>query len=50
MPRFRYRALGNDGSVSEDVIDAPDREAVIAQLWRTERRPVEVVPVGRARV
>jgi general secretion pathway protein F len=49
MARFRYRAVGNDGAVSEDVIDAPDREAAIAQLWRTERRPVEVVPVGEER-
>ena len=50
MARFRYRAVGNDGAVSEDVIDAPDREAAIAQLRRTERLPVEVAPDGEANV
>jgi general secretion pathway protein F len=49
MARFRYRAVGNDGAVSEDVIDAPDREAAIAQLRRAERLPVEVAPDSEAR-
>jgi len=44
MARFRYRAVGNDGAVSEDVIEAPDRETAIAQLRRTERLPVEIGP------
>ena len=44
MARFRYRAVGNDGTVSEDVIEAPDRESAIARLRQTERLPVSVAP------
>ncbi len=43
MARFRYRAVAADGAVSEDVIDAPDREAAIARLRQSDRLPVSVV-------
>ena len=46
MARFRYRAVGNDGAVSEDVIEASDRAAAIAQLRKAERLPVEIAPDG----
>jgi len=44
VARFRYRAVDNDGAVSEDVIEAPDRAAAIAQLRQAERLPVEIAP------
>ncbi|MDA1059569.1 MAG: type II secretion system F family protein [Proteobacteria bacterium] len=42
MARFRYRAVAIDGAVSEDVIEAPDRDAAIAKLRQAERLPVTV--------
>jgi general secretion pathway protein F len=42
MPRFRYRAVAADGGISEDVIDAPDRNAAIARLRQADCLPVSV--------
>lgn len=44
MARYRYRAVGNDGAVSEDVIEAPDRESAIAKLRMADRLPVSIAP------
>lgn len=48
MARFRYRAVAADGAVTEDVIEAADRDAAIAHLRQAQRMPVEVRPAEDA--
>ena len=40
MAQFRYRALAPGGDVTEGVMDAPDRDAVISRLRASNHLPV----------
>jgi len=40
MAQFRYRALAPSGDVTEGVMDAPDRDAVISRLRASNHLPV----------
>ena len=40
MAQFRYRALAPNGDVTEGVMDAPDRDAVISRLRASNHLPV----------
>ena len=46
MARFRYRALAPTGEVTEAVMDAPDRDAVIRRLREIGHLPVRIAPAG----
>ena len=40
MAKFRYRALAPSGDVTEGVMEAPDRDAVISRLRASNHLPV----------
>ena len=45
MAQFRYRALAPSGDVTEGVMDAPDRDAVISRLRASNHLPVMAAAV-----
>lgn len=48
MGEFQYRALTSGGDIVEDVMDAPDRDAVVTRLRSLDHMPIsiEVINVG----
>ncbi|MSO92487.1 MAG: type II secretion system F family protein [Rhodospirillales bacterium] len=42
MARFRYRAVSSDGAMTEDVTEAPSRDAVISRLRDAGHFPVRI--------
>lgn len=45
MARFRYRAVSSDGAMTEDVAEAPSRDAVITLLREAGHFPVRISPI-----
>lgn len=46
MGRFQYRALMPSGDVIEDIMEAPNRDSVIARLRDADQLPISVSPTG----
>lgn len=42
MARFRARAIAADGTVTDEVMEAPDRDAVVERIRATDRLPVDI--------
>ncbi len=46
MGRFQYKALTPDGNVVEDVMEAQNRDSVVARLRNADQLPISVVDAG----
>jgi len=42
MARFRARAIAADGTITDEVIEAPDRDAVVERIRAADRLPVDI--------